>query len=170
MSDSAVPDPIRSELFIAGSDDEAIGIAEGRTGASDAPPGLVTPGLTTYELDVLQSTLSGEDLDDVIDAGGHDLVASARDGNTWFARLKEEIAGGDDDGPWLSRMRPDLTDRLATLAGDDLAGPGEQWAARREMADSGMPDPAGLLPQLADLAAAAGDGAVYLWTSAEPPA
>jgi hypothetical protein len=142
-----------SEVFVAGSDDEAKGYLP--TGAASAGVSAVveTIGLTSMELDLLQSVLTGEPLKQVLREPGGGVIAY-----------------GGDKGPWVEDIRPALTYALAGLAADRCAEAAKVWGSYEELAEADPADIQALLEELVGLAVTARtlDAELYLWNALEP--
>ncbi|PZS03035.1 MAG: hypothetical protein DLM56_10485 [Pseudonocardiales bacterium] len=156
---------MRSEVFVARTDAEAVGRANRTETTTEPAEGVSTPGVTTWELDVLQSVLTGEAVEDVVREGGGDAVAAGREPGSWLHRMRGAMLGETDTGPWLNRLRPELTGALAAATEEQLSAAAAAWAGRPELADSDATDLAGVLPQLAALARDAGAGQLYIWSA-----
>ena len=87
-----------SEIFVARSDDEAVGYVDDGPSAAGLTDTVGVGELTSLEFDALHSTLTGAPFRDVLESGDGGLVL-----------------GRSDTGPWVSRLRPTLTDMLARL-------------------------------------------------------
>jgi hypothetical protein len=112
-----------------------------------------TIGLTSMELDLLQSVLTGEPLKQVLREPGGGVIAY-----------------GGDRGPWVEDIRPTLTYALATLSGEHLVEVAKGWGAHQELADADPADIQALLEELVGLAVTARtlDCELYLWNALEP--
>ena len=141
-----------SEVFVAGSDDEAKKYLRSGAAAADVDAIIETTGLTPVELDLLQSVLTGESLKHILRETGGGVLAY-----------------GGDEGPWLEDIRPELTDLLAELPESDVASVAARWREHEELAEA---DPADVEALLRDLVALAGTargrgGELYLWNALE---
>ncbi len=142
-----------SEVFVAGSDDEAKGYLSG--GAAQAEVGAVveTTGLTSMELDLLQSVLTAEPLKHVLQQPGGSVIAY-----------------GGDQGPWVEDVRAALTTALASLPVARFPEVARAWGSHDELADADPADIQALLEELVGLAVTARqrESELYLWNALEP--
>src|SRR6266540_3273537 len=90
-----------SEVFVAGSDDEAKGYLSDGAAAAGVDAVVETTDLTSMELDLLQSVLTEQPLKHVLREPGGGVIAY-----------------GGDQGPWVEDVRPALTAALASLPAD----------------------------------------------------
>ena len=142
-----------SEVFVAGSDDEAKGYLPDGAAASGVEAVVETTGLTSMELDLLQSVLSGEPLKHVLREPGGGVIAY-----------------GGDKGPWVEDVRPALTAALAALPAARFAEVAKAWGAHEELAEADPADIQALLEELVGLAvyARSRECELYLWNALEP--
>src|SRR6266540_1006557 len=78
-----------SEVFVAGSDDEAKGYLSDGAAAAGVDAVVETTDLTSMELDLLQSVLTEQPLKHVLREPGGGVIAY-----------------GGDQGPWVEDVRP----------------------------------------------------------------
>jgi hypothetical protein len=142
-----------SEVFVAGSDDEAKGYLPGGAAAAGVAAVVETTGLTSMELDLLQSVLTGEPLKQVLREPGGGVIAY-----------------GGDKGPWVEDIRPALTNALASLPTIDLDEVATAWGRYEELAEADPADVQALLEELVQLAVTARtlECQLYLWNALEP--
>jgi hypothetical protein len=142
-----------SEVFVAGSDDEAKGYLPTGAAAAGVSAVVETIGLTSMELDLLQSVLTGEPLKQVLREPGGGVIAY-----------------GGDKGPWVEDIRPALTYALAGLSAGQFAAVATDWGAHEELAEADPADIQALLEELVGLAVTARtlDCELYLWNALEP--
>src|SRR5262249_25471156 len=142
-----------SEVFVAGSDDEAKGYLPAGAAAAGVSAVVETTGLTSMELDLLQSVLTEEPL---------------KQG------LREPGGGGSayggDQGPRGEDIRPTLTGALAALPADRFGAVATAWGAHDELAEADPADVRALLEELVGLAVTARqrECELYLWNALEP--
>jgi hypothetical protein len=141
-----------SEVFVAGSDDEAKGYLPTGAAAVGVSAVVETTGLTSMELDLLQSVLTGEPLKQVLREPGGGVIAY-----------------GGDKGPWVEDIRPALTYALANLPAERYAEVANGWGAHEELAEADPADIHALLEELVRLAVTARtlDCELYLWNALE---
>ena len=142
-----------SEVFVAGSDDEAKGYLPAGAAAAGVSAVVETIGLTSMELDLLQSVLTGEPLKQVLREPGGGVIAY-----------------GGDKGPWVEDIRPALTFALAGLPAEQFVEVASGWGAHEELAEADPADIQALLEELVGLAVTARtlDCELYLWNALEP--
>jgi hypothetical protein len=142
-----------SEVFVAGSDDEAKGYLHTGAAAAGVDAVVETSDLTSMELDLLQGVLCDEPLKQVLrePSGG-------------------VLAYGGDEGPWVEDVRPVLTAALAALPAEQFEPVAAAWGAHEELAEADPDDVLELLRQLVALAVTARlrEGELYLWNALEP--
>lgn len=137
-----------SEVFGAGSDDEAVMYLDEGPSAAGIAEVVAAGELTSLELDALQSTLTGASFGDVLESGGGGLV----------------LARGET-GPWVSRLRPTLTHALAALDDTRIPEVAARWATHEEVEDLDADTLDALLRPLVVLArlAVERDRRLYIW-------
>jgi hypothetical protein len=142
-----------SEVFVAGSDIEAKGYLPEGAAAAGVEAVVETTGLTSMELDLLQSVLTGEPLKQVLREPGGGVIAY-----------------GGDIGPWVEDIRPTLTTALASLPANQFAEVAHAWGAHEELAEADPADVQALLEEMVRLAVTARtlDCELYLWNALEP--
>jgi len=142
-----------SEVFVADSDDEAKGYLPEGAAAAGVDAVVETTGLTSMELDLLQSVLTKEPLKQVLREPGGGVIAY-----------------GGDQGPWVEDIRPALTNALAALPADRFGAVAEAWGAHDELAEADPADIQALLEELVGLAVTARqqECELYLWNALEP--
>jgi hypothetical protein len=143
---------MRSEVFLAESDEAAKQYLAGGAAAAGAEDVLETEELTSLELDVLQSVLSGHEVKEVLRERGGGVIAY-----------------GGDQGPWVEDIRPALTTALAALPADRLDATAKAWGDHEDLADADPADVRATLAELVSLASAARerDVELYLWNALE---
>lgn len=137
-----------SETFLADSDHDAVAHLDQGPFVDGVTEAVAVGELTSLEFDALQSVLTGASFRDVLESGEGGLV---------------EVAS--DTGPWVSRIRPRLTEALAGVEQAQIAGIAEGWAQRDEVEDVPARTLAVILAPLADLARTALQRGqhMYLW-------
>jgi hypothetical protein len=142
-----------SEVFVAGSDDEAKAFLSGGAAATGVEAVVETADLTSMELDLLQSVLTDEPLKHVLRQPGGGVIAY-----------------GGDQGPWVEDIRPALTTALASLPVDRFGPVAEAWGKHDELADADPADVRALLEELIGLAVTARqrESELYLWNALDP--
>jgi hypothetical protein len=142
-----------SEVFVAGSDDEAKGYLAAGAAAAGVQDVVETSDLTSMELDLLQSVLTDEPLKEVLRERGGGVIAY-----------------GGDQGPWVEDVRPALRDALASLPVDRFGAVAKAWGAHEELAEADPADVQAMLEELVALAVTArqGERDLYLWNALEP--
>ncbi|MBI1759275.1 MAG: hypothetical protein HYR62_08635 [Actinobacteria bacterium] len=137
---------MRTEVFVAASDDEAKGCLYSGAAAAGVPA-VHASDVTALELDLLQSVLTGEPLKRVLREPGGGILAY-----------------GGTEGPWVEGVRPTLAEALAALAPDRVPLVAGAWHAQRELTGIDLPIVERLLTELVSLAVAARDsgGQLYL--------
>jgi hypothetical protein len=141
---------MRSEVFWAESDEAAKRYLAGGAAAAGAPDVLETDELTSLELDVLQSVLSGHEVREVLRERGGGVIAY-----------------GGDQGPWVEDIRPALTTALAALPADQLDATAKAWGDHEDLAEADPADVRATLAELVSLATTARERGVelYLWNA-----
>jgi hypothetical protein len=143
---------MRTEVFLAASDDEAKGYLYSGAAASGVPA-VRTSGVTALELDLLQSLLTGSPLKRILRESGGGILAY-----------------GGTEGPWVEGVRPALAEALVALSADRLQSVAESWHEQRELTDIDLGVVERLLGELVSLAARARDSGaqLYLRNALEP--
>src|SRR4051794_7831233 len=113
---------MHSEVFGAASDQDAEGTIDRGPVAHGVPGVVETGGLTSMEMDLLHSTLTGRRFEEILRSPGGELIAT-----------------GGDNGPWVERVRRELTELLSGLSAEQVADFGPRWAAHDDLAGA---DPA----------------------------
>ena len=141
---------MQSEVFVAGSDNEAKNYLSGGAAAAGVDAVVETTDLTSMELDLLQSVLTEEPLKHVLRQPGGGVIAY-----------------GGDQGPWVEDVRPVLTAALAALPADRFGRVAEAWGKHEELAEADPADVQALLEELVGLAVAARqrECELYLWNA-----
>ncbi len=139
-----------SEVFVAGSDDEAKGYLSDGAAAAGVDAVVETTDLTSMELDLLQSVLTEQPLKHVLREPGGGVIAY-----------------GGDQGPWVEDVRPALTAALASLPADRFGTVAKAWGAHEELAEADPADVQALLEELVGLAVTARqrESDLYLWNA-----
>lgn len=139
-----------SETFLADSDDDAVAHLDQGPFVDGVTEAVAVGELTALEFDALQSVLTGESFRDVLESGEGGLLQVA-----------------SDTGPWVSRIRPRLTEALAGVEQAQIAGIVARWAQRDEVEDVPARTLAVILAPLADLARTALQRGqhMYLWNT-----
>ena len=142
-----------SEVFVAGSDDEAKGYLHTGAAAAGVDAVVETSDLTSIELDLLQGVLREEALKQVLREPGGGVLAYA-----------------GDLGPWVEDVRPVLTDALAALPAEKFDQVAAAWREHEELAEADPEDVREMLGELVALAVTARQrrGELYLWNALEP--
>jgi hypothetical protein len=141
---------MHSEVFGAASDEDAEAAIDRGPNAHGIPGVVETGGLTSMEMDLLHSTLTGRRFEEILRSSGGELIAT-----------------GGDNGPWVERIRHGLTDLLTGLTDEQVADAGPRWAAHDDLAGADPVDVTALLAALVELARTtrAGGQQLYLWNA-----
>jgi hypothetical protein len=135
------------EFFVALDDAVAAGVAVGGPGA-DLKPATYGNFDVFSTLDEWQSILTNQDLDELVEQGGADVVSG-------------------DDEPLVLRVPPALTRALAQADRETLGNTAERWIALRAEEDEEIDEELAhdILAELAALSAEAErtGGSLYCW-------
>ena len=139
-----------SEMFAAGSDSEATGHLDRGPFVDGLAEAVAVGELTSLEFDTLQSVLTGASFREVLESGEGGLVEAR-----------------SDTGPWVSRVRPRLTQAMAEVNGAHVDQIARRWAARDEVEDISAETLAVILRPLSELARTVDERGLhlYLWNS-----
>ncbi|HSV67803.1 MAG TPA: hypothetical protein VLJ59_18125 [Mycobacteriales bacterium] len=145
-----------SEVFVAASDDAARAYLHTGAAVAGVEDVVETTELTSVEIDLLESVLTGRPLRDVVREEGGGVLAYA-----------------GDQGPWVMDVHLELTDALVALAGEPgerVAAAAAAWGKHTELAEADPDDVLALLEELVGLAVTAREqgGELYLWNALEP--
>ncbi len=140
-----------TDYFIAVSDAEAIKTA-------DRPNGPRAPNVPTVQL---------KGVDPVVNLATLEALLTGQDVSVILSDSTRLIQDGGKGGPWVARVRPSLTEALATATPGQLDSASQRWAETEELTGSDPDDLRWVLSELQPLAARAkrdGKG-LFCWMS-----